>query len=352
MNCKNCGAKIKDNARVCPNCGAFCGDETGYVLLTSDDKMDDFYSYDNSKGKKKSGLKFLISAILIIAIIGAGAYIYFTDFYDNDKKPEIVFSSGSGIVNGDEKIIYVAIENSSNIEYIHGVSLYAYDKNDKSSPSADAVSTDYQYTKSVDSSFRTIFFDTDDLELKKGEDYTYTFEMNFSFAGSDKIYTYDQSVSFNSNITENISDIIFDHSLDKEVSEDASQEQTTEKTTAAAKKVVNNDFIYNGYWFTEPYNDADSYTIFALNFNKNGSYISTQYYKNGSADWKVTTYKGTYVIEDGFLVVNNGEGTESSYYKIDSTNSSLTEDEDGQAVSSLTNRKYNSIKNAEDFFGI
>lgn len=356
MNCKNCGAKIKDNAKVCPNCGAFCGDETGYVLLTSDDRIDDFYSTDNRQSRKKSSIRFIISAVLIIAIIGAGAYFYFTHIYDSNKKPEVAFSTGSGIINGDEKIIYVTIDNSSQIEYIHGVSLYAYDKGDKSLQAGNAVSTDYQYTKSIDSSFRAIFFDIADLELAEGTDYTYTFEMNFSFVGSDKVYTYNQAVSFSSDITEGVSDIIFDHSLDNETSSTAPKEKTdestTEATTAKTTTASDNDFIYSGYWFTEPYKEDDSYTIFALKFNSSGKYTSTKYYKIGAADWQVTTYNGTYVAEDGYLVVNNGEGTESTYYKIDSEKSSLTQEEEGQTVVTLTNRKYNSIKNAEDFFGI
>lgn len=356
MNCKNCGARIKDNAKVCPNCGAFCGDETGYVLLTADDRMDDFYSDDNKHARKRSSLKFLISAVVIIAIIGAGAYFYFTHIYDADKNPEVVFSSGSGIINGDEEIIYVTIDNNSQIEYIHGVSLYAYDKSNKSSKAGDAVSTDYQYTKSIDSSFRAIFFDTDDLKLDEDTDYTYTFEMRFSFVDSDKVYTYNQTVSFNSDITEDASDIIFDHSLDKEITA-ASQEKTTESTTAKettekASSQVNNDFIYSGYWFTEPYSENNSHTIFAIRFKSGGSYTSTKYYKEGSADWQISTYSNTFVIEDGYIVVNNGEGSESTYYKIDAAASSLTEEDEGQAVATLTNRKYNSTKNAEDFFGI
>lgn len=357
MNCKNCGARIKDNLKVCPNCGAFCGDETGYVLLTSNDRMDETFSDDNHTKRRAGGVKFFVSAILVIAIIGAGAYYYFTHIYEANQKPEVVFSTGSGIINGDEEIIYVTIDNNSQIEYIHGVSLFAYDKSDKASQAGNAVSTDYQYTKSIDSSFRAIFFDIADLELEEGTDYTYTFEMNFSFVGSDKVYTYNQPITFSSDIQENVSDIIFDHSLDKETTTVFETEATTKAETAASttKKpasAAGYDFIYKGYWFTEPYNDADSYTIFALKFKEDGKYTSTQYYKNGTADWQVTTYNGTYVIEDGYLVVNNGEGTESTFYKIDSANSSLTQEEEGQASVTLTNRKYNSAKNAEDFFGI
>jgi hypothetical protein len=352
MNCKNCGARIKDNAKVCPNCGAFCDDDTGYVLLTSDDKMDDFYSNEPEKKKKNSSFKFILSALLVIAIVGAGAYYYFTNIYDGNKSPQLTFSTGSGIINGDEKVIYVTVNNDSKIEYIHGVSLYQNENGEKSDKS---VSSDYQYTKNIDSTFRAIFFDTDDLNLKEGEDYTYTFEMNFSFIGSDKIYTYTQDITFNSEITDDVADVIFDHSLDDTTTTTAQQTTTTTTTTSAqttSTAVKNNDFIYNGYWFTEPYHDADSYTIYAIKFNNNNTYTSTCYYKDGDADWQVTTYSNSFIIEDGYLVVDNGEGTETTTYKIDSEKSSLTQEFDQEEVETLTNRKYNSIKNVEDFFGM
>jgi hypothetical protein len=354
MNCKNCGARLKDGAKVCPNCGALYDDNSGYVLLTCDDKMDDFYSDEVNimpeQKKKGSGFKFFISLLLIIAIIGAGAYYYFTRIYDGKDNPSVSFTSGSGIINGDEKIIYVTLQDNADVEYIHGVTLYATDKTTKSLQNIQSVSTDYEYTKNVDSTFRAIFFDTNELDIKQGNDYTYTFEMNFSFVGSDKIYTYDEVVTFNGEIIEDVSDIIFDHSLDDVMTTETTLPADT--TTTSTTKAVNNDYIYSGYWFTEPYHDSDSYTIYAIKFNNDSTYVTTQYVKNGNDDWQVTNYNNTFTIEDGYIVVNNGDDAELSYYKINADDSSLKEEQDGQVVQTLTNRKYNSIKNVEDFFGI
>ena len=359
MKCNNCGARLADNAKVCQNCGAFIDDKDGYVLLTSDDKMLDVSSsYD--KPKKKNGFIRFLSIVLTLAIIGGGAYYYFTNIYDpSPNKPSLNFKTGSGIINDDEKIIYVLLSEDSSIEYIHGVSLYDYDKTDKKAEKKDPVLKNYEYTKSIDSTFRAIFFDVQDLELSE-ESNTYTFEMKFSFNDSADIFTYIQPITFSSDISEDVSDLIFDHSQIEETTlaiekttEAATEETTTKAPETTAASTTDYGFIYNSYWYTEPIENGEEYIISALKFNKDNTYVSTNYYKNGTENWKVTTYKGKYQIKDGYVVVDNGEATESTYYKIDTANNSLFEEgEDNEALSTLTSRKYNSIKNAEDFFGI
>ena len=361
MKCKNCGADISDNAKVCKSCGAFIDDENGYVLLTSDDIMDDIYANEepkiNEKPKNSKGKIFIriISLLLTLAIIGGGAFWYFTRIYDPaPEMPALSFKTGSGIINDDEKIIYVLLDEKSNIEYIHGVSLYDYDATDKNQEKKQPVSTDYEYTKSIDSTFRAIFFDADKL-TGAADGSAYTFEMNFSFNGSDEIYTYKKSGTLPAEITEDASDLIFDHSLEEETTaKTENQEPTTEATTQSESTTAlgNIDFIYNFYWFTEPYQNEEEMNISAIKFNRDNTYVSTSYYKNGDENWQITTYSGNYKIEDGYAVLNNGEATESTYYKIDAAQSSLHEEENGAKTSSLTPRKYNSLKNVEEFFGI
>ena len=359
MNCKNCGARLKENTKVCPNCGAFIDDNEGYVLLTSDDTMFDIYA-DNEPPKKKkkgSGVIRFLSALLTLLIIGGGAYYYFINFYDpTPDKPALSFESGNGIINDDEEIIYVLLSENSKIEYIHGVSLYDYDKTDKNAQKKDAVSTDYEYTKNIDSTFRAIFFDADKLNIKDGNN-TYTFEMNFSFYDSDEVYTYNQVINFSSEFTLDASDLIFDHSQSEKTTSQseatAKQEESTTKAQSTTEASSDGyDFIYNSYWYTEPFQNGEEYIINAIKFSSDKTYTSTNYYKNGNESWKVSNYNGTYEIKDGYLVVNNGEATESTYYKIDTKNNTLFEEENNQPISTLTSRKYNSIKNAEDFFGI
>ena len=265
-------------------------------------------------------------------------------------------ASASGIINDDEEIVYVLLKEDSKIEYIHGVSIYDYDKTDKNTEEKEAVSTDYEYTKNIDSTFRAIFFDIKDINAKKGKN-VYTFEMKFSFYDSDEIYTYLYPVSFTSEPNSDIADLIFDHSEEETtLPSENNQQNEDEKTTKAQKttKLSKGDysFIYNFYWYTEPVQNGDEYSISALKLNRDNTYVSTSYFKNGDSSWQITTSNGKYKIENGFVVIDNGEATESTYYKIDTDNNSLFEEENGKKAATLSSRKYNSIKNAEDFFGI
>ncbi len=356
MRCKNCGAQINENLIKCPNCGAKTDSDDGYFLLTTDER--EYQSYDDSIERKKRIIP-LILAVVFIILVAAGSYYYFSNVYEKaDNQVKMTFSQGSGIINDNQKVIYVSLDDNSKVQYIHGVSLYDYDINDKSQEKRKAVSTDYEYTKNIDDSFRSIFFFTDDLGIKKGKDYIYTFEMKFSFIGSDDVYTYTQTVQFNGDISKDISSVIFDHSLDesnnittgKADTEDSSVSQNN--STQPSVNADNVDYIYEGFWFTEPFKEADSYTIYALKFNKNNTYTSTHYYKDGAKDWKISNYNGKYTVKDGYIVIDNGESSEQTFYRLDGNNKTITEEMDSQVVSSLANRKYNSVKNAEDFFGI
>lgn len=358
MKCKNCGASLKDNAIRCPNCGAFQDEEEGYVLLASNEHVDDsYYEEMEAEQKRKNRKKGTIAVvvILVIAILASGGLFYYNFIYDKPlNQPTLSFTPGTGIINDDEKVIYVSIipdNTSSSIEYIHGVSLYAYDKTQKEHEvitETDPVSTDYQYTKGIDDSFRAIFFDTKDLKLKEDTDYTYTFEMKISFVGSNNIYTYTQLVKFNSEIVDDASSIVFDHSLDKEEEPTTEMQKTTAKgaatttTTTTTTTAASSDFILDGYWYTAPFSEGESYSISAFKFKNDNTFTSTDYQKNGASNWTTTTSNGTYLVDDEVLVVTYSNG-ESTSFDIDINS---------KAISDLEKRSYNSLKNAEDFFGL
>ncbi|MBR3149094.1 MAG: zinc ribbon domain-containing protein [Eubacterium sp.] len=351
MNCNNCGAKVRDNEKICPNCGALIDESEGFVSLASSE-FEDVYSDGKPPKKKKSGVKWFLSILLTLAIIGGGAYYYFEYVYEKqDEKPAVTFECGSGIINGDEKIIYADIKDGSSIEYIHGVKLYDYDVT-QTKNGAPAVSTQYQYTKSINDSFRAIFFDTADLKLD--DENTYTFEMQFSFSGSSDTYTYTAVVNFTKDITADVSDIIFDHSVEGEstTADDAEETTKAEKTTKKEEETTTEkaaddlDFVYESYWYTRPVKDGDDYTIYAFKFKEDGKYTSTRYYKNGKEDWDVTTENGTYQMSDSSIIVNGKNDTTEFF--IDVEGKLLTYDDGGK----LSARKYNSEANAEDFFGI
>ena len=342
MTCKNCGAKLRDNAKVCTNCGAFVDDSSGYTLLAADDRVYDVYSSDKKK-KKNGGAKFVIALLIIALIAGIGAYVYFGKIVPSkNKQPSLTFSEGSGLINRNQKVIFVSIPKGADVQYIHGVSLYDYDKtavDDLRKP----ITTDYEYTKNIDSTFRAIYFDMKDFNVEKGVNHTYTFEMLFSFNGSDKIYTYQHKVTIDGTFEKDVSDSVFDHSLTGENGETL-QNGKKPKTT---KKQENFKFIYEGYWYTAPNSEGDTKSISAFKFNKDKTYTVTNYIKHGTADWVVDTDKGKYQIKDGTLTLNEGGS-----FEIDSENEEISESNDGQKTQTLTSRKYNSIQNTEDFFGL
>lgn len=339
MTCKNCGAQIDQGSVQCSNCGAYIENEYNYVLMAENSTGNTYYS--SNKKRKNSMFKTLIAIILTAVIVLGGEYYYFNVYSKKNTQPDLTFSYGCGVINGDEKVVYVALPENSRIEFINGVSLYDYDKT-QSNDDKKAVSTDYEYTKSINGVFRTIFFDLADLNIEDNIDCTYTFEMIFSFYDDSNQYLYSQSVNFNTSASEDVSDIIFDHSMKTEETSDETttqNETTTHPTTQQTTTKVNIDpsFLYTNFWYSEPFQDEDTYVIDAYKFYKNGNCTVTSYTKKGNADWIVKNTNTTFTVDGEILSIKN-----DGDYIISSNNT----------VSTMTERKYNSIPNAEDFFGI
>lgn len=351
MKCKNCGAALKDNARVCQNCGAFVEDSKGYTLLTSDEAYDSSGSRKRKSKKSKKGFGFFIILLLVVAIAGGGSYYYFTNIYSvKPQKPELSFSQGIGVINDDERIVYVKFNKASDVQFIHSVSLYNFDKTQKGAPDDSPVTNNYEYTKSIDSTFRAIYFDTENLKLTQDVNYTYTFEIKLSFIGSDDIYTYEVPVKVNSDFSKNVSDEIFDHSMDKSVDSPAvTQSSKKDDSKTTLPDVKNTDYVFEGYWFTSPVREGQRQSISSYKFNKDNTFVKTDFVKDSGRDWNISTNKGSYLIEDGYVVVEQSDDSKSQHYKINANDKSLIKD-DSANHESLTNRKYNSITNVEDFF--
>lgn len=359
-HCDNCGAKIAPNTKICPNCGAACNEEDYFVITTQDNPK------QSAKVKKKSGKGTFLIVLLAIAVIAAaafGTYYYMENYYlKEDEQPKLTFSSGTGLINDDEPVVYVDLPEDSNIELVHGVTLYDYDITDKNAQDDDPVSADYEYTKSIDETFRTIFFFLDDIEpaVSEGKNYTFTFRMNFSFTDDPTVYTYTQTVNFTAGDYKNISDIIFDHTDSRietvpagettTIKETTTKKETTTQTTT--KKAISAEYIYNSFWYSEAEKNGEEYTIYAIKFDKGGDFVSTKYYKKGKANWKTSTFEGTFEISGDQIIMDNGAGSEQSYYQLDSTGETLKQIDNGKVSQELTKRRYNSIKNAEDFFGM
>ena len=232
------------------------------------------------------------------------------------------------------------------MEYIHGVKLYG------GAVQGEPLSTDYEYTKNVDSSFRTIFFYLDGLEDGGKDEYSYTFVVTASFAGSDTRYDYEQAVTFGGKVEQDVSSVVFDHSMyersdnQNTAETTAEQEETTEETTAP--KQASLDFIYEGYWYGVPVALGETRAVDAYQFSQDGTYTVTHYTQEGSAEWSVTVDNGEYNMEDGYITITNGN--DSLHIQIDSDAAALTLENAGVASGELSPRVYNSVINANDLF--
>lgn len=340
MTCKNCGAELKDTARVCTACGAFVDDESGYTLLTADDRIDDYYSFDPYSEPPRSRSKVALMAvimILVIALSSVGGLFFLNKVVPKlHPNPEVAMTAAGGVINEDEKVIYVTL-NNNDIEKIHGVSLI-----DTALDSNAVISSNYEYTKNIDDTFRAIFFDTADLDLQSGKTYEYTFEIKLGFTKDESVYTYRQPIKFDGNISGDASDIVFDHSLSADSGEQTTAAQTEETTV----KKADIGFIYTGYWYTLPVSSGDVNTVAALEFSKDKTVKRYTYTREGEGDWKRSDSSGSFKLSGDILTVKTGE----EQLQIRVKGKTLIQLQDNREEGELAARKYNSAVNAQTFF--
>ncbi len=337
--CLNCLEYIDNDATVCPYCGAKNDAGEGYVLL-SEVKAPERKYLDVSSGKKNKRTAFIVISVIILAVVAAVSYYYFNSV-SNPVNPPLSFTSGTGVINDDQRVIYVAIKDSSKVEYIQSVSLYKGDVTESGTEKAELLSTDYEYTDNVDDSFRTIFFYADDLDVEAGNDYTYTFKINLSFIKDDNVYAYTVVNSFDGDIKKDASDIIFDHSLKKE--------ETTIAYDATTVDLSSSDYIFDGYWYTMPEKTDDgTYRITAIRFEKDSNACTYTHYstKKLEGDWDVTTSDGTYEINNGILTYSESD----LKYVINTKKENLLENKKSAKRSQLTRMNYNNVSNAHSLF--
>lgn len=332
MKCKNCGATVPKGSNLCINCGA--------VLKKDSVNFSDIPREEpKEKNRRHPAAKKIISIILsLLIILGAGtASFYF--FYQKNmqkEKPALDFSYGQGVINGDESIVYTAPSNSSKLQFIHEVKLYEGDVSQNDIVKSKVIGDDYKYTKNIDDSVRAIYFDLNDLGLKKGKNYTYTFEMTFSFYNDDNRYTYLQAVNFAMSDND-ISNVIFDHT----VAEATTDNQATSENEDAK---ITNDYIYDNYWYSQPFKDENNRTaVNSLKFSDDGSCTVTYYVRDEAQRWTVTTYKGSFEIKDNKVSAKLDNG-KSATLTLNPKARTLTPDNSDK---SLTERTHNSVTNAE-----
>lgn len=341
MKCKNCGARIRENETVCPNCGAIIDEDSGYIMITADDTVEDFYS-DAPPRRRKRGWRLALIILLVMAIAGGGSYAYFNYVLPRlQTQPALTFTTGTGVINDTEKVVYVKLDKGNNIEYIHGVCLY------EEAAEGEPLSTDYEYTKNVDDSMRTVFFYVNDFDLKEDAQYHYVFTMTFSFHGSEVRYDYEQDVTFSGKIEEDASPIVFDHTMyERADNENAAAEETTAATATTAPAAVDTAFVYEGFWYGVPVENGEKKAVDAYEFS-DGSYKVTHYMKDGDGDWQTATESGDLTEENGTLTLSGDGGTLTVIVGADST---LKLQNAGVASGELVARKYNSAVNAGDMF--
>lgn len=346
MKCKNCGATVPNGTSICSNCGAVANKSSNYVSLSND--VD--YSSKNknlsakNKSKSKNFWQIILCLILVMAV-GAGSYYYFYSQNKQEPQPFLDFYAGYGVINGDEQVVYVSIKDSSKIQFINGVA--CYDKNMYSlEKDANQVSTEYNYTKNVDNSFRSIFFDIADLNVEEGKNYSYTFEIKIGFYNDENIYTYYQPVNFVGSTQADVSEIVFDHT--KQDTNKVNEITTTQQTE------VTNDYLFKSYWYSNPVVSDKGYSIYTLYFNEDETVTKTSYSMETGQPWSTNTVYGTYMIKNDIVTVKIDNSKTAQKFQLDKENQALY-DYDTKSKSPTTQytaRKYNNIKQAKNQFGL
>lgn len=344
MKCYNCGAEIDDKCIVCPVCGkSATEDEYLYASYVSKIKGDE----RRRKNNIKKVLYVLASVVIILALI-LGTYTFANNHHNRKAAPSLSFTSGTGIVN-DEKVVYLTITDSSAIQYIHGVNIYKGEVDAGNVDSAELISSDYEYTKDSNDSIRAIFFYADDLGVKKGKDYEFTFEMTFGFSMDVNNFTYYQPVSISGDIKADLSNVVFDHKMNDDIENDF-YVSTTESTTQVEED-SNYDFMLDYYWYSEPRYDGNTLSIDVWKFNKDKA-VCTVYTKKGDGSWSTKNKEYIFFFDGTNSSVKSNYGNETYNMKPDSLSRTIEQRKGGETVSTLSPYKNNSIQNVEDIFGM
>lgn len=355
MKCKNCGAELRANSDICPNCGTVADD--CYVLVSSEYEANDYRKDDDSPKKKTARyvINAIISFVLVFALVG-GSYYYFNDKFNKQEAPALSFETGTGIVN-DRQIVYLTIKDSSNIEFIQSVKMYEGDVTDTSTSSLKPLSTKYEYTKNSGESFRSIFFYADNLNIEKSKTYTLTFDMTFSFVDDARFYTYKQATTFSGDIKQDVSSIIFDHSLkeDQKQPEANPKKETTTKPASETTTELSGDMTFItklGYWYNEPKVEGDKKSIEVWEFKENKDLTITTYTQNGSEKWETKTEDYRYGIEGIVLRIRDKNKNEFGFVRADPFNKTvvLVDKNKSDELAEFTLKSDNSIETAKEFF--
>lgn len=344
MKCKNCGANVPNGSAICSNCGAVLNPNSDYVLLTNEAKTSINDEIKAKKKRKKRSAFSIILALILVVAAGFGSFYYFTNQNAQKPQPELDFFAGYGIINGDEPVVYVSIKDSAKVQYIQGVTCYNK-KMYSLENDAMTISTDYKYTKNVDNSIRTIYFDMADLKVNEGKNYTYTFEMKYSFYDDENIYTYYQPVNFVGSTKNDVSEIVFDHTVEDTNKND---EHTTEVATKDER------YIYDVYWYSNPVAENGNYSIFSYSFNRDNTVSYTYYSVKAGKPWTTVNNSATYKIKNDRIIIEFEEAAESFELIMDKENKALydVDNETNNKSTQYTYRQYNSLEEARTFFGV
>lgn len=354
MICKNCGAQLDEGVMLCPNCNTKIEQNDAFSLIAEDENepkqsFEKEQSIDTvmRKRQKRGMIAFSIFTIVLLICSAVFPYMYFSDKLSKQEDPVLEFTSGCGVINKNEQVVYAGFVDSAIVQYIQGVELY---NESDGKPVGDIISADYEYTQSIDNSFRVIYFDAENLDIGPSDTASLVFVIKLSVYGDDNIYTYYQNATFDYTTTTDISDIVFDHSQDVDVTVTLPKEQTTRELPTRVTTTIDISFVFEGYWYAPVVDDGETKSITVYQFIRNDERDCniTRYTLDNNGNWtKQVKKKSQYLFENGQVIVTNAITGMSDVYDINGLTKKLykqTSEDDAE----LKHLEHNSQENAED----
>lgn len=291
--CPNCGTKLKPNEKFCPKCGTKINNSSVKKKIIEAPE-----STDESKNKVRRtvnthGVKYIISAVIVIALIvgGAACLTYWVQNHNN----HITLNRHSKKSRSRTKALQSKKANNSKSSVNNGGDDLTYDNNPKEDASIIAVYAASKYkgvwrnVVDANDALQVAFKNQNDFsKIDKGNSNVYEVSSNHKASqarytldgdGSSKtIYLYDDEDELGSSTEDAMIDYINSHhlankvkALSNNVELNATLDETDKKDEAASSSAVNYTVPseLQGTWYTKVGNKIEKLQIGAHNVGTN-----------------------------------------------------------------------------------